>query len=152
MSRHTKQTVPRLQENPGDLTRVRAFLAIGSNGVQIIPPHDSGIAASIDAHLDIPDESWDPDTIISSSDLCINQTETLKEAYIETLARHPIARYVDIHCLYSVNERCIAERELRNIARRNNPSSSFTHQCTESDFHSFNPFYQLSTSHLPACI
>lgn len=69
----------------------------GSNGVQIIPPHDSGIAASIESHLEIPGESWNPETIIKSSDLCIDQTEKLKEAYIETLARHPTARYVHAH-------------------------------------------------------
>jgi hypothetical protein len=63
----------------------------GSNGVQIIPPHDSGIAKSIEAHLDIPDESWKPEDIIAASDLYIDQTEKLKEAYIETLARHPVA-------------------------------------------------------------
>jgi hypothetical protein len=69
-------------------------MGTGSNGVQIIPPHDSGIANAIDTHLEVANELWDPESIIASSDLCIDQTEKLKEAYIETLATIPVARYV----------------------------------------------------------
>lgn len=69
------------------LTAVLTTRLSGSNAVQIIPPHDTGIAKSIEGNLSVPDEAWSPDSLIESSDLCINQTETLKEAYIETLAQ-----------------------------------------------------------------
>jgi phosphoglucomutase len=58
----------------------------GSNAVQIIPPHDAGIAASIDDNLQVPDEAWQPEELLASSELCIDQTETLTQAYMETLA------------------------------------------------------------------
>ena len=59
---------------------------LGSNAVQIIPPHDAGIAASIDENLQVPNEAWQPEALLSSSELCIDQTETLTQAYMETLA------------------------------------------------------------------
>ena len=58
----------------------------GSNGVQIVPPHDAGIAQAIESNLEVPEEAWTPEELLQTSDLCIENTEKLKEAYIETLA------------------------------------------------------------------
>lgn len=58
-----------------------------SNGVQIVPPHDAGIAQSIDSNLEVPEEAWSPETLLASAELCIDSTEELKEAYIETLVK-----------------------------------------------------------------
>jgi len=57
---------------------IRRFLI----SVQIIDPHDSGIADSISQNL-IPDERlWNPVALLSSSD-CIDRTQELTHAYFE---------------------------------------------------------------------
>jgi phosphoglucomutase len=38
----------------------------GSNAVQIIPPHDHGIAASIDASLEVDEDAWIVDDAINN--------------------------------------------------------------------------------------
>ncbi|GJE86826.1 phosphoglucomutase [Phanerochaete sordida] len=53
------------------------------NAVQIIAPHDKGISASIKANLE--PKTWDVSTT-SSSPLCLDRTEEMKQAYFEALA------------------------------------------------------------------
>ncbi|KAL0947282.1 hypothetical protein HGRIS_013402 [Hohenbuehelia grisea] len=54
------------------------------NAVQIISPHDVGIAASIKAHLQ--PKTWDTAQLQSSS-LCVDPTAEMKEAYFTQLAK-----------------------------------------------------------------
>ncbi|KAF9646856.1 hypothetical protein BDM02DRAFT_3188473 [Thelephora ganbajun] len=55
------------------------------NAVQIIDPHDSGIAGNILLNL-IPDERlWDPETLLVSSD-CVDRTKELTQAYFEYIS------------------------------------------------------------------
>lgn len=59
-----------------------------SNGIQIISPHDTGIAAAILENLK-PAVSWDTSGV-RAHDLCENRTEEMKDAYfqhISTLSR-----------------------------------------------------------------
>ncbi|EPQ58748.1 hypothetical protein GLOTRDRAFT_104172 [Gloeophyllum trabeum ATCC 11539] len=49
------------------------------NGVQIVEPHDKGIAKSIEAHLE-PGQ-YDPSSILSSS-LCVDVTESMQGKYL----------------------------------------------------------------------
>ncbi|TCD63890.1 Phosphoglucomutase-3 [Steccherinum ochraceum] len=53
------------------------------NAVQIICPHDTGIAQSILANLE--PRSWD-ESVVSSSSLCLDRTEEMKDAYFQTLS------------------------------------------------------------------
>lgn len=57
-----------------------------SNAVQIIPPHDAGIAAKIDNSLDVDDEAWIP------YDHTWDRTDELKTEYtamIKSLVQDP---------------------------------------------------------------
>ncbi|EFP79096.2 uncharacterized protein PGTG_05417 [Puccinia graminis f. sp. tritici CRL 75-36-700-3] len=63
-----------------------------SNGVQIISPHDKGIAASIEQNLEIDEEAWstEPTAQISEA-LLVNRTQEIQDAYfkaISGLVRH----------------------------------------------------------------
>ncbi|KAF9027123.1 hypothetical protein BDZ89DRAFT_987490 [Hymenopellis radicata] len=53
------------------------------NGVQIISPHDTGIADSISANLE--PQTWDFSQVTSSA-LCLDRTAEMKEAYFSSLA------------------------------------------------------------------
>jgi len=53
------------------------------NAVQIIAPHDEGIAKAIDENLEPSAESWS--SAILSSGKCIDKTEELKDAYFAAL-------------------------------------------------------------------
>lgn len=55
--------------------------------MQIVPPHDAGIAESIERNLNVSDEAWTPDQSLQTSSLCVDNTEALKEEYIGTLAK-----------------------------------------------------------------
>lgn len=55
------------------------------NAVQIIDPHDSGIANSILLNLRPDERVWDPEELLASND-CIDQTEELTRAYFEYLS------------------------------------------------------------------
>ncbi|KAG0150594.1 hypothetical protein CROQUDRAFT_652195 [Cronartium quercuum f. sp. fusiforme G11] len=58
-----------------------------SNAVQIIPPHDTGIAAAIEQNLEVDAEAWDIDLVTRSEDtLCIDRTEEIKEEYLKLVA------------------------------------------------------------------
>lgn len=58
-----------------------------SNAVQIIPPHDAGIAATIEDNLEVVEEAWDLDLLDRSKDtLCFDRTETIKEQYFQMAA------------------------------------------------------------------
>jgi phosphomannomutase len=52
------------------------------NAIQIIAPHDEGIAKAITENL--KPESWDTDGVINSP-LCLDKTEEMKDAYFATL-------------------------------------------------------------------
>ncbi|KAH6918817.1 phosphoglucomutase 1, partial [Coprinopsis sp. MPI-PUGE-AT-0042] len=54
------------------------------NAVQIISPHDEGIARSIDANLEPRPESWSTGSL-AESDRCVDRTEDVKEAYFLSL-------------------------------------------------------------------
>ena len=64
--------------------------------MQIIPPHDTGIAESILQNLDIPEEVWSPDELLANSKFCFDRTEVLKEEYIQTLSKLCKDPYVPI--------------------------------------------------------
>ncbi|KAG7452946.1 uncharacterized protein BT62DRAFT_959078 [Guyanagaster necrorhizus] len=53
------------------------------NAVQIIAPHDAGISESIKANLE--PKTWDVANI-TSSNLCLDRTAQMKDAYFESLA------------------------------------------------------------------
>ncbi|KAL1683484.1 hypothetical protein EV122DRAFT_201446 [Schizophyllum commune] len=52
------------------------------NAVQIIAPHDTGISASIEQHLE--PTTWSVDGLASSA-LCVDVTQQMKDAYFESL-------------------------------------------------------------------
>ncbi|KAB5592854.1 Phosphoglucomutase/phosphomannomutase, alpha/beta/alpha domain containing protein [Ceratobasidium theobromae] len=54
------------------------------NAVQIIAPHDVGIAAAIEANL--TPISWDLDSLAKANELVIDRTEEMKVAYLEYIA------------------------------------------------------------------
>lgn len=54
------------------------------NAVQIIAPHDAGIAAAIQANLD--PIAWDLNSVANLDELVINRTEEMKVAYLEYIA------------------------------------------------------------------
>ena len=54
-----------------------------SNGCQIIPPHDSGIAASILQNLE--PESWDKDVVDSANPLVEAALKSVKAAYFKAV-------------------------------------------------------------------
>ncbi|KAK0502948.1 hypothetical protein EDD18DRAFT_1306220 [Armillaria luteobubalina] len=58
------------------------------NAVQIIAPHDAGISESIKANLE--PKTWDV-AGITSSDLCLDKTAEMKDAYFESLAPQKIS-------------------------------------------------------------
>lgn len=61
-----------------------------SNAIQIIPPHDAGIASSIETHDLSPLESWGTDHVRAHS-MYEDRTDELKTLYFEhvpTLARN----------------------------------------------------------------
>jgi len=61
------------------------FQVYWENAVQIVEPHDTGIADSILLNL-IPDEMlWNPESLIGSSD-CVDKTEGLTQAYFEYIS------------------------------------------------------------------
>ncbi|KAH0290196.1 phosphoglucomutase-2 [Aureobasidium namibiae CBS 147.97] len=55
------------------------------NGCQIIPPHDAGIAASIDANLE--PITWDVDVLEQESALVIHALQQVEEGYMATVSR-----------------------------------------------------------------
>lgn len=59
------------------------------NAVQIIAPHDAGISESIKANLE--PKTWDVASIIS--DLCLDKTVEMKDAYFESLAPQKISLF-----------------------------------------------------------
>ena len=63
------------------------------NAVQIISPHDEGIAASILENLEPAGNAWDRGSVISSTD-CIDNTEELIRGYFEQLAKLNRTRWV----------------------------------------------------------
>jgi len=58
-----------------------------SNAVQIISPHDKGIAASIEQNLEIDEEAWctEPTPQMSEA-LLINRTQELQDAYFDAIS------------------------------------------------------------------
>lgn len=70
----------------------------GSNGVQIIPPHDAGIAKSIEENLHIADELWDT-TDLRASKLCLHRTEELQAEYIASISQLCISKSVFTFCI-----------------------------------------------------
>ncbi|PBK96517.1 hypothetical protein ARMGADRAFT_699497 [Armillaria gallica] len=58
------------------------------NAVQIIAPHDAGISESIKANLE--PKTWDVASI-TSSDICLDKTAEMKDAYFESLAPQKIS-------------------------------------------------------------
>ncbi|OAV91351.1 hypothetical protein PTTG_01690 [Puccinia triticina 1-1 BBBD Race 1] len=62
-----------------------------SNAVQIISPHDKGIAASIEQNLEIDEEAWNTEPTMQTKALVINRTQEIQDAYfkaISGLVRH----------------------------------------------------------------
>ncbi|KNZ45947.1 hypothetical protein VP01_768g11 [Puccinia sorghi] len=58
-----------------------------SNAVQIISPHDKGIAASIEQNLEIDQEAWCTEpTPQMSEGLLINRTQELQDAYFDAIS------------------------------------------------------------------
>ncbi|CAD0083475.1 unnamed protein product [Aureobasidium vineae] len=55
------------------------------NGCQIIPPHDAGIAASIDANLE--PITWDVNVLEHGSPLVTNALQQVKQGYMATVAK-----------------------------------------------------------------
>lgn len=55
------------------------------NGCQIIPPHDAGIAASIDANLE--PITWDVNILEQGSPLVTNALQQVQQGYMATVAR-----------------------------------------------------------------
>jgi len=55
------------------------------NGCQIIPPHDAGIAASIDANLELI--TWDVDVLEQESALVTYELQQVEEGYMATVSR-----------------------------------------------------------------
>ncbi|KAK0441176.1 uncharacterized protein EV420DRAFT_1730510 [Desarmillaria tabescens] len=58
------------------------------NAVQIIAPHDVGISESIKANLE--PKTWDVASV-TSSELCLDKTAEMKDAYFESLAPQKIS-------------------------------------------------------------
>jgi len=56
------------------------------NAVQIIGPHDEGIASAIEKNLEPADYAWDSDAVLSSP-LCVDKTEEIIEAYFLRLSK-----------------------------------------------------------------
>ncbi|KDQ20355.1 hypothetical protein BOTBODRAFT_51664 [Botryobasidium botryosum FD-172 SS1] len=54
------------------------------NAVQIIAPHDEGIAASIKANLE--PQTWDTESVTTSR-LCLDKTQEMRDAYFEELRK-----------------------------------------------------------------
>ncbi|KAH9447322.1 hypothetical protein MJO28_015656 [Puccinia striiformis f. sp. tritici] len=58
-----------------------------SNAVQIISPHDKGIAASIEQNLDIDEEAWSTEpTPGVCEELMIHRTKEIQDAYFNAIA------------------------------------------------------------------
>ncbi|KAH0265025.1 phosphoglucomutase-2, partial [Aureobasidium melanogenum] len=55
------------------------------NGCQIIPPHDAGVAASIDANLE--PITWDLDVLEQGSPLVTNALHQVQQGYMATVAK-----------------------------------------------------------------
>ncbi|KAG9963628.1 phosphoglucomutase-2, partial [Aureobasidium melanogenum] len=55
------------------------------NGCQIIPPHDAGISASIDANLE--PVTWDVDVLEQGSPLVTNALHQVQQGYMATVAK-----------------------------------------------------------------
>jgi hypothetical protein len=55
--------------------------------VQIISPHDKGIAASIEQNLEIDEEAWstEPSTQVSEA-LLIHKSEMIKDSYLQAIS------------------------------------------------------------------
>ena len=70
----------------------------GSTGVQIIPPHDAGIAKRIEENLHIADEVWNT-TDLRALDLCLDRTEELQAEYIASISRLCTSRSVCAFCI-----------------------------------------------------
>ena len=58
------------------------------NGAQIIPPHDAGIAASIDANLTPWAEAWN-DEFVASHPKCSDPAAAVLKAYTEAMLKLP---------------------------------------------------------------
>ncbi|TGZ81169.1 hypothetical protein EX30DRAFT_395678 [Ascodesmis nigricans] len=56
-----------------------------SNGCQIVPPHDIGIAAAIERNLEVT--CWDADLVDNSPELVEKRTEEVKVAYFEAVQK-----------------------------------------------------------------
>ncbi|PLW23780.1 hypothetical protein PCASD_08721 [Puccinia coronata f. sp. avenae] len=58
-----------------------------SNAVQIISPHDKGIAASIEQNLEIDEEAWstEPSTQVSEA-LLIHKSDMIKDSYLQAIS------------------------------------------------------------------
>ncbi|RXW24163.1 hypothetical protein EST38_g1705 [Candolleomyces aberdarensis] len=59
-------------------------LVYWENAVQIIAPHDTGIASSIEKNLEPRASAWDISPL-ASSELCIDRTQEVKDAYFAVL-------------------------------------------------------------------
>lgn len=53
-----------------------------ANAVQIIPPHDAGIAAEIQKHLDIPAAAWQVDQLLDDPQN-VDKTQEMTDAYFD---------------------------------------------------------------------
>lgn len=60
---------------------------------QIISPHDTGIAAAIQANLE--PKVWDVDSLTTSA-LCEDRTEDMKAAYFAALSSLSSSRYAHL--------------------------------------------------------
>lgn len=104
-----------------------------SNAVQIIPPHDAGIASAIDKHLDIDAAAWEVDGVIDSA-LCVDRTEDMKDAYFEMVAGLATrSKYAQSGSSLHRPSDPMSFVE-KSIAKR--LSFSPTHLCTASVYHS----------------
>ncbi|KII88880.1 hypothetical protein PLICRDRAFT_159795 [Plicaturopsis crispa FD-325 SS-3] len=61
------------------------------NAVQIIGPHDTGIAAAITENLQPGATAWDPQNVFSDP-LCVDRTQSMRALYLENVSSMSLSR------------------------------------------------------------
>ncbi|KAF6764966.1 phosphoglucomutase 1 [Ephemerocybe angulata] len=71
------------------------FKVYWENGVQIISPHDTGIAKSIDENLEPKPTSWTYGELLTS-ELCVDRTEEAKDMYFMAIGNYEHLRNLPV--------------------------------------------------------